>query len=403
MRNLIFVSLLLCLCYAQEIVFPKAKIFSSEKRIAAESFGFKLDLAISKDGRLLGKEKKEYRQLFSKEELILAAEPNFITKMKVIYRQAQADKRLPISGKEYILDAQQDDMVITYKDGRKPYIEQEVQIVKDDYRNMGKTHPFSQVFEGKTFTIGQEIKIPEVATKALLGEGVGVKNMLCTLKETCVVSNKKCAILDAKIEVNVPLANVILQAQLSGEMAINIATSEVIHTTLLGPLEVDNSAELPNVGKVDIKGTGTMGISLRMSFDGILGCIDTIDNDPKARITTVALKASRWIKHRDSKMIPADAHADVLLARKDSENVKTRTLIAALIGSVGYKQELADMTLQYLQDERDVMKATVDSCSRQKELLQPQVVAKLKELYEVEVKKAKPERLLVRYLKKCIK
>ncbi|BBM85655.1 HEAT repeat domain-containing protein [Candidatus Uabimicrobium amorphum] len=409
MKHIFLITLVICVCFAQEITFPQIKFTPSEKRINTQSFGFKLAFTVSMNGRRMGQKRQEYRQISTKEELILATDKNYVTKVKAKYRNAQVTgtngrlQRMPISGKEYLITAQNGNVDATYPNGRKPYLPQEIQLVGMDYHTLGKDNAFSNIFAGNTFAAGKVLEIPTPAVKALLGENLSVKSMTCTVKETRVVNDKPCLILDATADISIPMGKFVMDCKLSGEMAVRLDTSEVISSTLLGPITLDSQVATPQ-GNAHVKGQGTAGISIGITFDGLLGCIDAMQNNPKADHVSLSLKVQRLVKHKDSKLLPKDAYAKIFLQHAKSENPRVRAFIARSINSVEHQPEFVEIITQYLQDEeKEIAKGAAYSCSRSKDLLQPQVKEILRKLYEEEEKQAKPDRTFLNWLGRCLK
>lgn len=408
MKYICFVLLAICVCFAQEIAFPQIQFTPSEKRICTQSFGFKLSFTVTMNNRRLGQKRQEYRQLLTKEEFIVAAEKNHVTKVKTMYRNAQVTdangrlQRLPISGKEYLISAQNGNVDATYVNGRKPYIPQETQLIGMDYHTLGKENAFSNLFAGNTFTSGKVLDIPEPAVKALLGDNISVQSMQCTVKELRVVNDKQCLILDTTANISIPMDKFVMDCKLSGEMAVRLATAEVISSTLLGPLTLDAQVPTPQ-GNAQVTGEGTAGISIGMTCDGLLGCIDTMQNNPKANHVSMSLKVQRIVKDKNSKFLPEDAYSNIFLQYARSESPMVRAFIARSLHSVPHQPQFVAIITEYLQDEKEIAKGATYSCSRSKDLLQPEVKEILSKLYAEEQKQSKPDKQFINWLKRCVK
>ncbi|WP_372369172.1 hypothetical protein [Candidatus Uabimicrobium sp. HlEnr_7] len=394
--------------YTQEITFSKVNHLAGEKRVILQSMGLKMNLAVYLKNRRVGQQPYDYRQLLSKEVFILETNNNIPTKVKTVYRNAQVTgannrmQRLPISGKEYIVALQDNELNTTYRNGKTPYLPQEIQIVKEDHRNLGKINKFSETFSAKTFKVGQKIEMSLDAAKELFGKEADIKTVVCSFKEQKTVNLQECAVVNITAKLSMPFDRFTAEISYSGDMALSLQTAEIMETKLMGPLSIRGETQTPQ-GTARIEGTGTAGFSIDTKFDGVNALIYRVYHQQHYKARTASTNLSRFLRHRDNVLLTnEDSYSKMFMYHAQSPQAKVREAVALSLGYLPYISEFESIVLQYLQDEDNIILGAVESCARNKELRTEQVKKVLSEIYEKEQKKLKSSNLL-KALKKALR
>jgi hypothetical protein len=198
------------------------------------------------------------------------------TKVKLIYEsadqsQSQNDEPaeeapLPVAGKTYFASLIDNKLVITDERGNRPS-DEEWAIVATATETLGKSNPIAKFFDGKTYSVGQELRMPPQLAKDLLGFSGRLDNaskLILTFTKVQMVGGKPCAVFDTLLESTMTQGTT-MKMQMQGKLMLEIETCRAASIELAGPVKLAE-AHGPADGQFTINTQGNMKMALRAGY-----------------------------------------------------------------------------------------------------------------------------------------
>lgn len=198
------------------------------------------------------------------------------TKVKLTYEnadqsQAQNDEPaeegpLPVAGKTYFASLVDDKLVITDERGNRPS-DEEWAIVATATDTLGQSNPIAKFFDGKTYSVGQELRMPPQLAKDLLGFSGRLDNaskLILTFTKVQMIGGKKCAVFDTLLESTMTQGTT-MKMQMQGKLMLEIDTCRAASIELAGPVKLAE-AHGPADGQFTINTQGSMKMALRAGY-----------------------------------------------------------------------------------------------------------------------------------------
>lgn len=198
------------------------------------------------------------------------------TKVRLTYesadqKQAQNDgpveeSPLPVSGKTYFAALAEGKLMITDEQGNRPS-DEEWAIVATATDTLGQANPIAKFFDGKTYSVGQELRMPPQLAKDLLGFSGRLDNaskLILTFTKVQVLNGKPCAVFDTLLESTMTQGTT-MTMQMRGRLALEIETCRAASIELSGPVKLAE-AHGPADGQFTINTQGSMKMALRAGY-----------------------------------------------------------------------------------------------------------------------------------------
>jgi hypothetical protein len=198
------------------------------------------------------------------------------TKVKLTYEnadqsQAQNDEPaeagpLPVAGKTYFASLVDNKLVITDERGNRPS-DEEWAIVATATDTLGQPNPIAKFFDGKTYSVGQELRMPPQLAKDLLGFSGRLDNasiLILTFAKVQTVNGKPCAVFDTLLESTMTQGTT-MKMQMKGKLILEIETCRAASIELAGPVKLAE-AHGPADGQFTINTQGSMKMALRAGY-----------------------------------------------------------------------------------------------------------------------------------------
>jgi hypothetical protein len=198
------------------------------------------------------------------------------TKLRLTYEsadqsQAQNDEPaeagpLPVSGKTYFAAIEEGKLVITNQQGNRPS-DEEWAIVATATDTLGQSNPIAKFFDGKTYSVGQELRMPPELAKDLLGFSGRLDNaskLILTFTKVQTIGGKTCAVFDTLLESTMTQGTT-MTMQMRGRLALEIETCRAASIELAGPVKLAE-AHGPADGQFIINTQGSMKMALRAGY-----------------------------------------------------------------------------------------------------------------------------------------
>jgi len=255
---------------------PALKVGQTFVRSAAYKMNF--DVVLKFAGNTLQEANRDATQTIRKTETILDMNGETITKIKVSYDvienkmvvtedgipQNEKQDRNPVLRQTYIVTAQDGTVKVTDTNGLKPSLE-EVDIVSEDYKNLGHTDSFRNFFRAKSVQVGEPLQMPGVLAAGMFTDAahrrIKVESASFILKEL----RKNLAVFNTTLRMQWNEdANTSMKLNVSGETLVNIQSSQPVSTNLSGTMRVTGTEQLYNrLVMVDGKGKIALTESLQ--------------------------------------------------------------------------------------------------------------------------------------------
>jgi hypothetical protein len=208
-------------------------------------------------------------QTKNKTETVLAQDGGLVTRLRVHFDKVDKTETMagrdpkttlqPVSGKTYVIEWKAGQLHITDEQGISPG-EEELEILKKEYRRLGRPDPMSKFLDKKTFRTGEAISVPDEVTEDLFGEESGDKKLSIVLKGTVLHGGVRCAILDVAMKMSQKDEATVVTTDLHGQMLLDIGTLRILSAEMQGPITVTGTAQ----DKAEQKEiTGTMKMSVQ--------------------------------------------------------------------------------------------------------------------------------------------
>jgi hypothetical protein len=281
MKSLVAAFLLLAAgtLFAQEqVVFsaPTLRVGQSFEREAIYKMNF--DVVLKFAGETLQEANRVLTQTTRKSETILGMNGDAITKLKVTYdvldekmvvtedgiSQDQKMEPNPVLKQTYVVSIQNGVVKVTDTNGLKPDIN-EINIVSDDYANLGKADSFRQFFRSRTVQVGEPLQMPGVLAEGMFTDAshrkIKVENASFILRTV----RNKVAVFDSTLKMQWNQdANTSLKLNLTGDTLVDIQTSHLVSSSLSGTMRITGTEQFDNrLAMLDGKGKITVTENLK--------------------------------------------------------------------------------------------------------------------------------------------
>lgn len=205
---------------------------------------------------------------------VLAAEPTFVTKARVLFDQAlQKQGRIeenqpqwipqPVDGKDYYVSRPHEKLVITAPDGSIPS-EVECKIVEHSMRSVGRPNPIAIFLHERTVRIGETIVMPAELASQLLGstDGMeGTQEMPIQLVDITDIDGMPCGTFTAQYR-RVTYNGARTSSTLSGQIAVQTNTCQVVSVQFKGPITFRKNRSFGGQQKI-FESVGTISIAMK--------------------------------------------------------------------------------------------------------------------------------------------
>ena len=205
---------------------------------------------------------------------VLAAEPTFVTKARVLFDQAlQKQGRIekdqpqwisqPVDGKSYDVSRAQEELVITAPDGSIPS-EVERKIVEHSMRSVGRPNPIAIFLHGRTVRIGETIVMSAELASQLMGstDGIeGTQEMPIQLVDITDIDGVPCGTFAAQYR-RVTHDGARTSSTLSGQIAVQTDTCQVVSVQFKGPITFRQIRSFGGKQKI-FESVGTISIAMK--------------------------------------------------------------------------------------------------------------------------------------------
>lgn len=262
---------------AKEITFKRQDPKVKDTRTLTSKMQMDLQMTAKVEQIEVGKFAKFSSNQQKKKELVLEVQNAQIKKMKVTYlKDEEIDSEdinqkeavvKPTSGKTYLLELKDGELLIHYDDGQQPS-DREIDLIKKDYKNFGQPDSFTKDLDGKTILIGQKANFLEDSLRSSLGESFpanDVKKMEVRLKGEKDYNNMKCAIFDITILLSTNIdEGVTMDMKLSGDMLVGLNTWPV-KLNISGPIGVNGSSKKDGQN-IFMNGSGKLEMVLEFDY-----------------------------------------------------------------------------------------------------------------------------------------
>jgi hypothetical protein len=281
MKSLMAAFLLLSggMVFAQEqVVFSAPTLHVGQSFEREANYKMNFDVVLKFAGETLQEANRASTQTTRKSETILGMNGDAITKLKVKYdvldekmvvtedgiAQDQKIEPNPVLKQTYIVSIQNGVVKVTDENGLKPDIN-EINIVSNDYANLGKADSFRQFFRSRTVQVGEPLQMPGVLAEGMFTDAshrkIKVENASFILRKV----QNKVAVFDSALKMQWNQdANTSLKLNLTGETLVDIQTSHLVSSSLSGTMRITGTEQFDNrLAMLDGKGKITVTESLK--------------------------------------------------------------------------------------------------------------------------------------------
>jgi len=174
--------------------------------------------------------------------------------------------QLPVAGKTYFASREKDQLVITDEQGQRPS-DEEWAIVATSTETLGRTNPIAQFFHGKTYEVGQELRMPPQLAKELLGFSGRLDNasiLVLTFAQAVNIQGRPCAVFDTMLDSKMTQGNT-MNMQMRGKLVLEIDTCRAVQIDLAGPVKMAE-AHGPADGQFTVNTQGQMKMALKANY-----------------------------------------------------------------------------------------------------------------------------------------
>jgi hypothetical protein len=265
--------------FAQEQVLfsaPTMRVGQSFQREAIYKMNF--DVVLKFAGETLQEANRALTQTTKKTETILEMNGDAITKLKVTYdlvdekmvvtedgiSQDQKVEPNPVWKQTYIVSFQHGVLKVTDQNGLKPE-NNEIDIVTDEYENLGKSDSFRQFFRSRTVQVGEPLQMPGVLAEGMFTDASHRKIKVESASFILRAVRNKIATFDSALKMQWNQdANTSMKLNLTGETLVDTQTSHMVTSSLSGTMRITGTEQLYNrLAMLDGKGKITITESLK--------------------------------------------------------------------------------------------------------------------------------------------
>ncbi len=215
-------------------------------------------------------QKKEVKENGQRIKSVTVKGNNKLTynKVEVTYKDATQAKTgaqgtMPVAGKTYLVDISSGKLKISDKKGQEPPV-QELEILRKDFRNLGKANPFITGLPKEPLKIGQRIDInKELLSYMFDGDtqntnGMDLSKSFLKLKKVKKVKGKEVATFELVLYLKGQQGPMNMLMDLKGEINLFTSGGHPTTITLAGPINMDAGEK---GGPMVLRGKGTMKVS----------------------------------------------------------------------------------------------------------------------------------------------
>lgn len=262
----------------QQILFSTPTLRVGQTLVRSATYKMNFDVVLKFAGETLQEANREATQTVRKSETILELNGDAITKLKVTYELVDEklivtedgiaiDQKVhpnPVVGQTYIISAQKGLVKVTDANGLKPSI-QEVDIVSDDYENLGKVDGFREFFRQRSVQVGEPLQMPGVLAEGMFTDAAHRKIKVESASFILKSLRNNVAVFDSALRMQWNQdANTSLKLNLSGETLVNTQSSQMSSSSLSGTMRITGTEQLYNrLAMLDGKGRITITESLQ--------------------------------------------------------------------------------------------------------------------------------------------
>ncbi len=171
-----------------------------------------------------------------------------------------------VEGKTYLVERVDDRLKIRKPDGTLPP-RQEFELVYESLKTFGKPNPLAEFLLARPIQLGETIEVPRELAEQLLGLSgdVGeVRRMTMRLEHLKEIDDQPCAVFATTIDA-VDRASEAQEFEVTGRMAIDIATCRTVAAEVNGPLSL-TSTQTTAAGSFEQVVKGGMRVALRSQY-----------------------------------------------------------------------------------------------------------------------------------------
>lgn len=164
-----------------------------------------------------------------------AAHVKFLAAERQVGDEAKSSE--PVAGKTYHCQRDGDRLIVHTIEGEVPPME-EFRLVLPCMEMLGRAHPLSNYFAGKSVRVGEKIKMPEEIARELLGaddEFGKVGRFEMTLQKRELIEGKECAVFDAEIEATGDGTSQ-MRMLVTGPIVLEIDSCRAVSADFRGPI-----------------------------------------------------------------------------------------------------------------------------------------------------------------------